>query len=356
VKIILNIFAVVFVFSGCIRHPGESRFNDNPGLITYEKVNISIVHGTAKLQGSTIVSHVQTPEIELQIESRNEQEVELSFLFENMLYNTLPVVSAARGQLGNGDIHKKVTYKLKISPNEKLNIKLSNYPVPAKSYKFGVVGDIQYSVDSGNKISVDASKRELDFFIIVGDLLSLPNTEEYEWGRRLLTQFAMPAFVVMGNHEGDIDWSDGYKLFRQYFGRANYDFEHNGDLFLILDSSEQSISESVYNYAESTVEKNSYRNKFVFLHTPPFDQAGIRNNGFSSSFHAARFVNLMQKNSVDTTFSGHIHSYQDFTVSGVRTIVVGTGGGIPEEFDGVGLRYIVVNVDESGVSIEKVDL
>ena len=158
---------------------------------------------------------------------------------------------------------------------------------------------------------------------------------------------------MVGNHEL---FNGGYDHYRDIFGKTNYHFELAGDLFLMLDAATQSFSRDVFSYASDLVQNPKFDKKMVFTHVTPVDQFGNRNNGFTSSFHAARFLNVLQKNNVDMMFSGHIHSYQEYNVEGVKYYVVGTGGGIQEMFDGVQCRFLVVEKKQGEIEVEKVDL
>jgi predicted phosphodiesterase len=196
---------------------------------------------------------------------------------------------------------------------------------------------------------------ELDFFMFLGDLVMSANNEEYDEAMELIKKFPIPVYFVFGNHDGDGGTED-FELYNEHIGKANYRFVYNNDLFLILDGAQQSVSRKIFDYAEKSLKASNETNKFVFIHVPPFDQSGIRGNSFNTSFDGARFMNLMIQNEVDIIFSGHIHTYQDYMISGVRSIVAGMGGGVPEALDGVGYGYIIVERNEKGVFVNRVDV
>jgi len=339
----------------CTKHQDEERFKDVIGQISYQNVGISISHGTLGIDGNKIISNVQAPNIELVFKSSSNESVALDFELHNMRNDRLPETTPKQGRLSWGNEPKSVNYSILIPPKADFSVQVNCFP-EKKEYKFGAVGDIQFEWEPGEKIAASVEEKGLDFFIHLGDIVMFGSEEQYLESIELMKKFPVPVYHIFGNHDGSTGYDSGYKYFRKFYGKTNYHFSYNNDLFLILDAANQSISRNVFNYAQTTLEGDQSENKFVFLHVPPFDESGVRNNSFSSNFEAARFMNVMVDNEVDVIFSGHIHSYQNYEIAGVRTIVAGIGGGIPEEIDGVGYGYLIINRNESGYSVERIDL
>jgi predicted phosphodiesterase len=352
---LLTLLAISFIpilLASCLNHPDAERFNDHQiGIEEYEQVTIEVSQGPLIRIGSEFYSRVQAPKIDLSFQSTNPESVTVAIHLSNMRRDSLPKLNPDRGTLTRlgGDT---VTYSVVIAPNENVSVELDNYPARSH-YRFGVVGDVQSNRVAGRMLAEVARNYNLDFFVVVGDLVNQPENKEWGWALDFVKQFAVPVYVVVGNHEL---FGDGYRKYRQHFGRTNYQFSLANDLFLMLDVADQSPSREVYNYAESLLENDTYDHKYVFTHVTPVDQYGNRNNGFASSFHAARFMNMLQRNNLDMMFSGHIHSYQEYRVEGVQYYVVGTGGGIQEKLDGIECRFLVVEKKGNGIQVEKVDV
>ncbi len=350
----ITILALLFILCSCIKHQGEERFKAVIGKITYENIDISIDHGTFEILGDKIISNVQVPNPILEIKSSNNDTIRLNFTLKNMRHGILPTVSPERGSLLIGEQPKSVEYSLLILPNEEVTIELTNFE-QKDSYKFGVVGDIQTEWEPGEEIAESIKDKDLDFFIHLGDIVNLGDESEYLEALELMDKFTVPVYHIVGNHDVS-SLGDGFKLYKEYFGKTTYSFSYNSDLFVVLDAADQGIVRDVFNFAQNTLENQPGENKFVFQHVPPFDPSGIRNNSFSSDFEAARYMNMMIDNDVDIVFSGHIHSYNDFNISGVRNIIAGMGGGIPEKLDDVGYGYLIFHRNESDFTIERIDL
>jgi len=350
----ITILALVIILWSCLKHQDEERFNVVIGQVTYENIDISLDHGTLEVVGDKMVSNVQVPNPMLRLRSDNMDTIQLDFVFHNMRLNILPTITPERGVLQIGNEPKSIHYSIILLPYEEISIQLTNFP-KKDSYKFGVVGDIQNEWNSGEHIAESIKDKDLDFFIHLGDIVSLGNEEEYIEAAELMTKFSVPVYHIVGNHDVS-SLGSGFEYYSKYFGKTNYSFSYNSDLFVALDAADQGISRKVFDFGETTLEQQTGENKFVFQHVPPFDDSGIRNNSFSTNFEAARYMNLMIDNDVDVVFAGHVHSYQDFTVSGVRNIIAGIGGGIPEKLDDIGYGYLIVHCDNSEFSVERIDL
>lgn len=337
----------------CLVNPQKERFDINAGIgrITVNEVDIQVKFAPLALVGGVIEARAQRPTLEVTFQSRNAAAVNLAFKLKNMRQDALPVASA--GTISAGERAGIVNWNITIAAGQALSANVENFP-GGGAYRFGVVGDMHYRNSTATLIANSAASRGLDFFLVVGDFVNQPNDDEYNWALAISEKFGGPVYTAYGNHEG---FRSGYmNYYRNLFGTTNYSFTHKGDFFLILDSADQSISREIFRYAESELAASPAALKMVFMHVPPFDDTGMRNNSFNSRFQAARFMNMVLDQGVDVVFAGHIHTYQDFWVDNVRHVVVGTGGGRPEQFDGVGIRYVIIHSSGGGYALETVDL
>lgn len=348
------ILVMLLPLAGCLANPQAERFdlNQSVGKITVSDVDIQVKFAPVALVGNTIEARAQRPTLEVSFVSRNSSPVTLNFKLKNMRHDTLP--TASFGTITAGEKAGIVNWALTIAAGETRNETVTNF-TGGGAYRFGVVGDLHYRDSTASRIAESARSRGLDFFLLVGDFVNQPNSDEYSWALALSDKFAGPVYTAYGNHEG---FREGYmNFYRGLFGTTNYAFTHKGDFFLVLDSADQSISREVYRYAESELNQSGSALKMMFMHVPPFDEFGMRNNSFNSRFQAARFLNMALDKGVDIVFAGHIHTYQEFWVDAIRNVIVGTGGGRPEQFDGIGIRYVILHSDGAGnYQLETVDL
>lgn len=325
--------------------------NESVGKITVDEVDIQVKYAPLSLVAGVIEARAQRPTLDVTFSSRNASPVNLSFKLRNMRQDVLPVATA--GTISAAERAGIVNWNITIAAGQSLSASVANF-TGGGAYRFGVVGDMHYRNSTATQIAESAASRELDFFIVVGDFVNQPTSDEYNWALAISEKFGGPVYTAYGNHEG---FRDGYlAYYRQLFGTSNFSFTHKGDFFLVIDSADQSISREVYRYSESELSNSPAGLKMVFMHVPVFDDAGMRNNSFNSRFQAARFMNMALDQGVDIVFAGHIHTYQDFWVDAVRQIVVGTGGGRPEQFDGIGIRYVIIHSSGGGYALETVDL
>ena len=338
-------FFISFLALGCIFSSDEDRFHDHAGHLNSESFDVEINYGTVDIIADTIVSHLQGPSATIVLKSNSEYDQKVVFKLKNIIQSPLPESLNDRGLIMNVDENNTVLYSLTLKAGEEFKTTIST-PQDTNGYSFGAVGDIQYNIEAAEKLSKDIADKNLAFMVILGDLVQRGTKKEYAWAYDFTSQFPVPVYVIYGNHDKGSILSDGYQYFRQYYGSTNTKFKFNGDLFLLLDAADQGLSASVFDFAHDALKSTSARSKFVFQHTPPFEESGFRNNSFNTSFSAARYINMMIDHDVDLILSGHIHTYQDFTIEGVRNLIVGTGGGIPERFDGYGNGYVIVNKNQ----------
>ncbi|MBF0554530.1 MAG: metallophosphoesterase, partial [Nitrospirae bacterium] len=230
----------------------------------------------------------------------------------------------------------------------------------------------------------------------------------------------IPVLFVKGNHDIYGGSSKGYSLdgeFQEFqkerletgvninsrcvqrlsgeSGYSSFSFLWNGSLFVILDTYEMPMPAHQHNGWMSSrqlkmlaneLDNTTPRHKFVFTHTPAFDN-GVHGNAGSPQYLGSWSSGFMEmwkiidKNGVDIVFSGHNHFYArrkiDSTVNpewrnGVLQVISGGAGapfndpescvgsscfkyGNPPEISKIN-HFIIVTVAAEGVSYKLYDV
>jgi hypothetical protein len=221
-------------------------------------------------------------------------------------------------------------------------------------------GDITFAVfgDNKNGYSVfDAllkdigQRKEISFAIGVGDLV--PNGE-----RRLFQRFlkevqsdlAIPLITAIGNHDLDGGSSD---IYEEIFGQTYYSFSLGENSFIVLDATTESGFNKTERYwLEKELKKaQTSRNRFIFMHVPPFDPRGEGFHKCLPEKDAKNLLDIFRRYHVTHLFASHCHGYFSGAWEGLPyTITGGAGGKLqgkdPEHFFH---HYVAVHVYQGGI-------
>ena len=215
------------------------------------------------------------------------------------------------------------------------------------TFRFAVLSDIQEAIDGLPDIHRKLNAVEnLRFLLGAGDLTQRGRRDELERYQDELKSLRVPYFTTLGNHE----LGATPELFHDYFGRGNFRFVFRGVQFTLLDSASATLDETVYEWLDGWLGEGQNRVHIVLMHIPPIDPIGVRNGSFASRNEAAKLLGRLARGNVDLTLYGHIHSYYDFENAGIPAYISGGGGAVPERFDQIGRHFLVVDVDQRGVS------
>lgn len=262
--------------------------------------------------------------------------------------------------------------------------------------RFAVIGDLQRTSlaeiwRESNERERDRLVREIaasspDFLVGAGDLVfcgsSRLDWEEFDTLTRPLRDAGVPLLPILGNHEY---WVRKTAALRNYFarfphlsGRHWYSVGYGPLGLVFLDSNEKALGPA--RWSEETAwfaaevsrfdADEAVRGTVVFVHHPPFTNSAVTHDeahvqrAFVPPFLAARKTLAM--------ISGHVHSYEQFTVGGKTFLVTGGGGGPrarlasgaarrhPEDvFPGPEVRlfhFLLCSPAEEGLQIEVVGL
>ncbi len=197
-------------------------------------------------------------------------------------------------------------------------------------------------------------KIPIDFVLDTGDVTLSGKPSQFLAFKKEQKLIKYPLFAAFGNHE-----NREYELFEKYLGKREYAFADRNSYFIILDNSENELTNSQFEWFEKClIEGQKYEHRFVVAHKPAFipyfqSHLVVKSSGEKWAY---RFRNLCTKYKVDIVFSGHYHMFKHEKIDGVDYIVTGGGGGtipfeIPES-DGGYFHYVRVLVDNGHVSYE----
>jgi predicted phosphodiesterase len=212
----------------------------------------------------------------------------------------------------------------------------------ARPFRFGVMSDIQEAIDRVGEIyRVVNQEPGVEFMLSAGDLTEHGTSAELDRFQTELEALEVPYYTTLGNHE----LRESPCLFQDYFGRGSSSFEYGGARLTLLDSASATIDPIVMGWLDDWLELGADRLHVVAMHVPPRDPIGLREVSFASRNEASRLLARLARGAVDLTLYGHIHSYYRFENAGIPAYISGGGGSHPEQFDGIGRHFLVVDAD-----------
>jgi predicted phosphodiesterase len=213
------------------------------------------------------------------------------------------------------------------------------------AFRFVVMGDNRGNYEVLREIIVGANRQDPAFMINTGDLVTHGGAREFQRFLAVIRQSHAPYFTVVGNHDVG---RDGLRNYREIFGDENYSFDYGGCRFIVLDNSLGHFPEARLQWLDHMLE--TPLRKFVFLHKPP--DVGKWGKAFDASpWHenAQRFTEVIGRHKVDRVFMGHIHTYGEKEIDGVRYIVTGGAGAPLDPSPHAYFHYVLVTVSPAGV-------
>ncbi len=197
----------------------------------------------------------------------------------------------------------------------------------SSSYSFVVYGDNRDSKGRFNKMLLDINKRNVDFALANGDLVSIGSKSELYGFINQIKISKIPTITIIGNHE--LYPNKGSTYYRQIFGPTYYSFTTKNAYFIILDDSNNRGLGSVQRQwlLKELKKSQKYRHRFIFLHTPLYDPRKgkyVQGHSLTNLKAAQDMNNLFDKYKVTMIFSSHIHGY--FRGKWHKTPYIITGG------------------------------
>ncbi|MFD2613908.1 phosphodiester glycosidase family protein [Paenibacillus gansuensis] len=175
-----------------------------------------------------------------------------------------------------------------------------------------------------DRINKDAS----ELVIQNGDLVDNDTPDQWATGLSQIGMLAKPFMITPGNHEAFKNTLDS---FYGYFGDPTYSFVYGNSLFISLNTAlGQSVTASdptQFDYLQRVLDRNKYKNVFIYTHNPTRDSFGTAHEMLVSD--AERMENMLseyKKNHNDVNVNvifGHLHVSQTWERDGVTYTISG---------------------------------
>ena len=170
---------------------------------------------------------------------------------------------------------------------------LENSKDPSLPYKVAVIGDPQqYPGDLETTIKTINLLDEVDFVLLLGDLVETGVEKEFEWACKALNKTTKPILAVIGNHDA---LSYGKDIWLQVFGEYDYSFSYLGTKFIAYNDNQyefKDVPNRDWLAAQAKIGENETRVHTIGMsHIQPWDNepdlsAFLKANGFDHMLHA----------------------------------------------------------------------
>ncbi|MDR2767274.1 MAG: metallophosphoesterase [Treponema sp.] len=170
-----------------------------------------------------------------------------------------------------------------------------------------------------------------DFTLVLGDVVPSGAKLFYQSVKELMDSLTQnPLFVLCGNHDTN--------FYADSFGFADYAITDSRTLLVALADSERKISKASAAFLKETLEQHTRANIVLAMHIPPPNR--ISENAISAKeWEKVACILAPYKEKLKYILCGHVHSYFEDTIDGVRLIASGGGGARIENVDGVSAPY-----------------
>ncbi len=225
------------------------------------------------------------------------------------------------------------------------------------SFSFIVLGDNKHTDNKFLKILEDLENldKKPDFIVNVGDISELGFKNMINHYIKLTKATDIPIITVRGNHERIFDKKA--KDYKQLIGDTDFYFLYKNSLFIILDSSNISLTDKQLNFLKNTLKNNKYKNSFIFTHVPVFLPENVKEKQVVRKALPKdiqqKFLQITKKYNVTAVFTGHIHSFYKKQINNTLFFITG-GAGNPglfvKEDTSFHNHFIKVDVNKDSIS------
>ncbi len=208
-------------------------------------------------------------------------------------------------------------------------------PADTNEVTFVVYGDTRTNPAEHKKIVAQIIKKEPDFVVHTGDLVTNGNSYE-QWGKQYFEPVKglaehTPIYITKGNHEGKN--GNFEKLLIPQGEKKNFGFQFGPLYYYLADNHSGDLSDKeLLNRIVENIHSAKAEWKFVSFHNPP-----LNFSGHNSKWCYPNALPMFAKAGADFVISGHSHIYERFKPvappihSGAHfvTYVTAGGGGAP---------------------------
>lgn len=212
-----------------------------------------------------------------------------------------------------------------------------------KHFRVAVFSDFTDHLDSMEKVAAALQKQQPDFVLCLGDMVRKGSRADYRYLiQKFRRIFHLPVYVIPGNW--DRSPSGSWQIFRHFFGRDFYSFQHGDTLFIALNSAEQELSGEQLLFLRRTLEtkNDSIRRKVVFCHIPPVDPRPDEQHSMTPAA-AEQLRRILQEYPVQLILCGHIHHFTDTRFDGCRMVTTPSSGQEVRDPDNPMFGYLLLN-------------
>ncbi len=238
-----------------------------------------------------------------------------------------------------------VVIRRQVKRFDELNIQIITNQNPDK-FNYVVLGDTQGRCDIFEEMIPLINAQKPAFVLHCGDITTFSEDEEFKRFLALSPGISAPLFTTPGNH----DVKFGVETYRNCLGSMDYSFDFGCRRFLALDSSRQTITDEQFTWLEGecTIENSEGTKKnILFTHVPPVGYL-TETHGYLDRKVPTRLIHILENNSYEYCFAGHVHVYNYTLLNGIKYVITGGGGALPyaPEEQGGFRHFVVVHVDD----------
>lgn len=232
-------------------------------------------------------------------------------------------------------INQKRIFQKKINLKKSEEIKNNTIHEKENNFSFVIAGDnhneSKFYQKIVNYINTNQTKNKIAFFVDLGDSTRVGDYSEYLINKKIIDQLKVPHYMVLGDH--DIV-SNGTKIWEEFFGPNYYSWDYQNVHFVTIDNVTDinGLSEEQLIWLEKDLSKNySKQQKIVFMHRPPeapfSEPMDLGFKGTLSEMRIKKLIDILKKYKVNHIFTGHLHNFAEYSISGIPITITGGAGG-----------------------------
>ena len=195
-----------------------------------------------------------------------------------------------------------------------------------QAFQFAAYGDFRSWVEALEQITQTISESQAAFIFCLGDMVHRHTTLDFHHVlQEMREHLSLPLYAVPGNH--DKSDSNGWGLYRSFFGQDYYFFGYGDTLFIALNTADSDLPAAQQSFLRETLAREwiKYARCVIVCHVPPVDP---RPEGSQCMEEEAVeiFREIIEPYRIDLIISGHLHQYADLEFAGTRLVIVPSAG------------------------------